>query len=86
MELCDFPKTLIAHYFYTVPYVYDPVIGVWSTAMAPSVSLELLELCHVVNVDDVLYVIGGSINEQYIPLGYHGTVGSELSDANSSFL
>ena len=72
--------------FGTGTYVYDPVIGVWSTAMAPSASLEYLEHCHVVNVDDVLYVIGGSINEQYIPLGYHGTVGSELSDANSSFL
>ena len=59
---------------------YDPVsdtctngAGVPTTRMSPG----------VVVVDDVLYVIGGvyqgtslSVNEQYIPFGYHGTLPS----------
>jgi hypothetical protein len=69
--------------FWPVTHVYDPVADVWSTAMAPS---TLFDLCCVVNVDDILYVIGGSVNEQYIPLGYHGTAIPDLSESNSSFL
>ncbi|MDR1993878.1 MAG: hypothetical protein LBQ98_10400 [Nitrososphaerota archaeon] len=68
--------------FWPVTQVYDPVADIWSTARASSV---LFDLCCVVNVDDILYVIGGSVNEQYIPLGYHGDT-PESSEVNSSFL
>jgi len=53
-------------------WVYDPVKDTWSTAKALSV---FLQHHHVVNVEDVLYAIGdNNINEQYIPIGYKGTI------------
>jgi len=76
------PGEITSESYWPVTHVYDPVTGVWSTAMASSV---LFDLCCVVNVDDILYVIGGSVNEQYVPLGYHGAA-LELSDSNFSFL
>jgi hypothetical protein len=77
------PGEITSKSFWPVTHVYDPVTGVWSTARTSSV---LLEKCCVVNVDDILYVIGGSVNEQYVPLGYHVATVPELSDSNSSFL
>ena len=70
------PGEVTSESFWAVTHVYDPVADVWSTARASSV---LFDLCCVVNVDDILYVIGGSVNERYIPLGYHGTVAPDLS-------
>ena len=47
--------------------VYDPIEDTWSTAKTPS---KVCSDCSVTVVDDVLYVIGGTINEQYVPIGY----------------
>jgi N-acetylneuraminic acid mutarotase len=58
--------------------VYDPVKDIWSTAKdVPTNRRDF----GVVVIDDVLYVIGGdnckgsscSLNEQYVPIGYHNT-------------
>jgi N-acetylneuraminic acid mutarotase len=85
--------------------IYDVENDVWSTTKSmttPRVAFS------VAVVDDVLYAIGGavpntgvtflSVNEQYIPLGYHGTPSPvpspvtspsatpDSSDASKSFL
>ncbi|MDR2700341.1 MAG: hypothetical protein LBC12_06005 [Nitrososphaerota archaeon] len=59
--------------------VYDPISGVWLTMDVPTIR----EGFGVAVVDDLLYVIGGwcggeisSLNEQYVPIGYHGTLSS----------
>jgi len=62
------PGVITSESFWTVNHVYDPDSDTWTIATAPSVHVDL---CQVVNVDDILYVIGGTVNEQYIPLGYH---------------
>ena len=45
-------------------YVYDPISDVWSIAKANS-------LGSVCVVDDILYVIGSTTTEQYVPIGYN---------------
>jgi hypothetical protein len=62
-------------------YMYDPVADVWSTAKAMPTARYSFS---VAVVDDILYAIGGgasnthitflSVNEQYIPNGYNGTL------------
>ena len=47
--------------------VYDPAKDKWSTVKAPSIDIAG---CSVAVVDDILYVIGGAVNEQYVPIGY----------------
>jgi hypothetical protein len=66
-----------------VTWVYDYVKDTWSTAMAMPTYRHFFG---VAVVDDVLYAIGGatsfrttregyfSITEQYVPLGYAGTL------------
>jgi hypothetical protein len=60
--------------------VHDPVENTWSTIKNMPTYRDQFG---VVVVDDILYVIGGkdaweydifSINEQYIPIGYNGTI------------
>jgi hypothetical protein len=47
--------------------VYDPLKDTWSTVKAPSIDISG---CSVTAVDDTLYIIGGALNEQYVPIGY----------------
>jgi len=47
--------------------VYDPAKDKWSTVKAPSIDITG---CSVTVVDDILYVLGGAVNEQYVPIGY----------------
>lgn len=62
----------------TSTLVYDPTKDTWSVNEGmPTMRYS----CGVAVVDDVLYIIGGSIpgqplstNEQYVPLGYQGTL------------
>ena len=55
-------------------WVYDPVEDAWSTAKASSRD----HLGHgMVIIDDILYVIGGNVNEQYVPIGY-GSVSAPI--------
>jgi len=62
--------------------VYDPLNGAWEQIKDPTPRARF----GVAVLDDVLYVIGGvallgtegdretlSVNEQYVPIGYHGT-------------
>jgi hypothetical protein len=61
--------------------VYDPVTDTWSTTKAPSTDVSG---CGVAVVDDLLYVIGGSINEQNVPIGYyHSTDNTTITSSNS---
>jgi hypothetical protein len=70
-------------------WIYDPVTDSWSSAKSMSTSRTGFGASVV---DDVLYIIGGlidsegrsSINEQYIPLGYHGTLPSGTSPPSAS--
>ena len=48
-------------------WVYDSVEDTWSTATKPS---KVCSDCSVAVVDDILYVIGGKVNGQYVPIGY----------------
>jgi hypothetical protein len=72
--------------------VYNPVKDKWSTAKnMPSDRISF----GAAVVDDILYVIGGrtseswectSLNEQYIPIGYHDTLssGTKFSLSNTT--
>jgi hypothetical protein len=70
--------------------VYDPLNGAWEQIKDPTPRARF----GVAVLDDVLFVIGGvallgtkgdrealSVNEQYVPIGYHGT---GFSDSNSN--
>jgi N-acetylneuraminic acid mutarotase len=54
-------------------WVYNPVNDDWSTAkiMSQFTSDESRFVYNVLNVDDVLYVIGATVNKQYVPIGYN---------------
>jgi len=73
-----------ALFFYPMGHVwvYDPLNGEWEQINDPTPRARF----GVAVLDDVLYVIGGiallgtegqrevlSVNEQYVPIGYHGT-------------
>jgi N-acetylneuraminic acid mutarotase len=71
--------------------VYDPLSGAWEHIKDPTPRARF----GVAVLDDVLYVIGGlallgtkgerevlAVNEQYVPIGYHGT-GFTNSDSDS---
>jgi len=67
----------------TGTFVYDPAGDVWSDAKAMSTGRSY---SGVGVVDDVFYVIGGfavtgnaplAVNEQYVPIGYRGTISSD---------
>jgi N-acetylneuraminic acid mutarotase len=52
--------------------VYDPVGNVWSTAKIAAAAPYTMRT--MVVVDDVFYVIGGSVyNVKYVPVAYHNT-------------
>ncbi|MDR0460501.1 MAG: hypothetical protein LBH62_03555 [Nitrososphaerota archaeon] len=64
----------------TYTEVYDPVSNTWVNGTGVPTSRMTPG---IVVVDDVLYIIGGvnhgeslTVNEQYIPFGYHGTLPS----------
>jgi N-acetylneuraminic acid mutarotase len=71
--------------------VYDPVNNVWSTASSMRTPRAAFG---VAVVDDIFYVVGGStpntaieflsVNEQYIPVGYHGTMPTVTPPSSSS--
>jgi len=72
----------------TSTLVYDPAKDTWSVSEGMP---TMRYACGAAAVDDVLYVVGGSIpgqslatNEQYVPLGYHGPLfsGSIFTLAN----
>jgi hypothetical protein len=62
--------------------IYDPISDTWSIGKAMPTYRNSFGIEAV--VDDVLYIIGGSshgdeptaVNEQYVPVGYHGTLPS----------
>jgi N-acetylneuraminic acid mutarotase len=60
---------------YLSNWVYDPVGESWSSAKnMPSDQSEY----GVVIVDDIIYVISGSLNEQYVPIGYNDPLSSGI--------
>jgi N-acetylneuraminic acid mutarotase len=61
-------------------WAYDPVNNDWSTAksMPQFTPDESRFTCGVMIVDDVLYVIGATVNKQYVPIGY-GTLSPDTS-------
>jgi hypothetical protein len=72
--------------------VYDPANNVWSTANSSMITPRAA--FGVAVVDDVFYVIGGStpntgieflsVNEQYVPFGYLGTIPTVTPSSSSS--
>jgi N-acetylneuraminic acid mutarotase len=56
-----------------INHVYDPVTDTWSVANVMPLHRGSLSIAVC---DDVLYAVGGggAINEQYVPLGYHGSL------------
>jgi hypothetical protein len=64
----------------TFTRVYDPVSDSWVNGTGVPTGRMMPG---IVVADDILYIIGGldqgtslSVNEQYIPFGYHGTLPS----------
>ena len=83
-------STGVGHSVYLSNWVYDPVEDTWAnTQNMPTFRYHF----GVAIVDDVLYVIGGraasgilSENEQYVPIGYHGKIGSNFPMDNKILL
>ena len=81
-------KTIFESSLLNTNQVYDPVSDTWSFAKA---MLTERVGFGVAVVNDVLYVIGGyyssstvaesslSLTEQYVPIGYHGTLAHDFS-------
>jgi hypothetical protein len=71
-----FAPQRIYSFFEGKTFVHDPLKDTWSTAkdtpanISDNTVIASVETVAVV-VDDVFYVIGSTINEQYVPLGYN---------------
>jgi len=61
--------------------VYNPVEDTWAFAKDMPTRREHFG---VAVIDDILYVIGGSLNEQYVPIGYRSTAYTTPTPSNSA--
>jgi N-acetylneuraminic acid mutarotase len=56
--------------FQAFTWMYDPKSDVWSTAKATNTFRNVLA-SQLVVANDIFYLIGGSFNDQYVPVGYN---------------
>jgi N-acetylneuraminic acid mutarotase len=62
-------------------WVHDPISDTWSSAKAVPTDCAG---CGVAVIDDLMYIIGGVLNEQYVPIGYRSTAYTTPTPSNSA--
>ena len=64
--------------------VYDPILDEWSTVIEAMPAVGSGVNVGVAVVDDVFYIIGGTLNYQYVPIGYRSTAYTTSTPSNSA--